>query len=43
MSRAKRLLPGTDKTAGEIAWETGYSSPQHFSNAFKKELGITPK
>lgn len=42
MSKAKRLLLGTDKTAGEIAWETGYSSPQHFSNAFKKEFGIPP-
>ena len=42
MSLAKRLLLGTDKSAKEIAYETGYSSPQHFSNAFKKQFGITP-
>lgn len=43
MSLAKRLLLGTDKTAKEIAYQTGYSSPQHFSNAFKKKYGVTPK
>lgn len=42
MSLAKRLLLGTDKSAKEIAYQTGYSSPQHFSNAFKKEFGVTP-
>lgn len=43
MSLAKKLLLGSDKSAKEIAYETGYSSPQHFSRAFKKEFGITPK
>ncbi len=42
MSLAKRLLLGTDKTAKEIAYQTGYSSPQHFSTAFKKQFGVTP-
>ena len=42
MSLAKRLLLGTDKSAKEIAYQTGYNSPQHFSNAFKKEFGVTP-
>ncbi len=42
MILAKRLLLGTDKSAKEIAYETGYSSPQHFSNAFKKKFGVTP-
>lgn len=42
MSMARRLLLGTDKSAKEIAYETGYSSPQHFSNAFKKKFGVTP-
>lgn len=42
MNLAKRLLLGTDKSAKEIAYETGYSSPQHFSKAFKKEFGNTP-
>ena len=43
MNMAKCLLLGTDKTAKEIAYQTGYSSPQHFSNAFKKKFGVTPK
>ena len=43
MSLAKKLLLGTDKSAKEIAYETGYSSPQHFSTAFKKEFGFSPK
>ena len=42
MILAKKLLLGTDKSAKEIAFETGYSSPQHFSKAFKKEFGKTP-
>lgn len=42
MTLAKRLLLGTDKSAKEVAYETGYSSPQHFSIAFKKEFGTSP-
>ncbi len=42
MNLAKNLLLGTNKSAKEIAYETGYSSPQHFSKAFKKEFGKTP-
>lgn len=42
MSLAKKLLLGTNKTAKEIAYESGYSSPQHFSNAFKKSFGMSP-
>lgn len=42
MSLAKKLLLGTDKSAKEIAYETGYSSPQHFTKAFKREFSFTP-
>lgn len=35
------LLEGK-KQATEIAFELGYCSLQHFSNAFKKKFGITP-
>lgn len=42
MSLAKRLLLDTQKSAKEIAYEVGYSSPQHFSKAFKKEFDTTP-
>ncbi|MTI30281.1 helix-turn-helix domain-containing protein, partial [Xanthovirga aplysinae] len=43
MNIAKNLLLESDKSAKEIAFETGYSSPQHFSKAFKKEFGVAPK
>lgn len=42
MSLAKKLLLGTEKTAQEIAYEAGYSSPQHFSKAFKNTFGVSP-
>lgn len=42
MDNARRLLLNTEKSAKEIAYETGYSSPQHFSRAFKKEFKTTP-
>lgn len=40
---AQAYLRDTDKTAAEIAYELGYSTPQHFNNAFKKRFGLTPK
>jgi AraC family transcriptional activator of pyochelin receptor len=39
---ARRYLLDTDKTAAEISFELGYSTPQHFNNAFKKYFGSTP-
>lgn len=42
MNLAQKMLKDTNKTAKEIAYELGYSSPQHFGNAFKKEFGVTP-
>jgi AraC-like DNA-binding protein len=39
---ANQYLLDTDKTSAEIAYELGYASPQHFSNAFKKKFGVTP-
>lgn len=42
MNLAKRLLLDSNKTTTEIAYEIGYSSPQHFSKAFKKTFKITP-
>ena len=42
MSRAKQLLLDTQKPVKEIAYEIGYSSPQHFSNAFRRRYGVAP-
>ena len=43
LHHARNMLLGGDKTAAEIAYELGYSSPQHFSTQFRKKFGITPK
>jgi len=39
---AKTDLLEKKKSAAEIAFELGYSSAQHFSNAFKKKFGVPP-
>jgi len=39
---AKTDLLEKKKTVSEIAFELGYSSVQHFSNAFKKKFGVSP-
>lgn len=36
------LLVDKQKTASQVAYELGYSSPQHFSKAFKNKFGIPP-
>lgn len=40
---ATRLLRETDATALEIALEVGYEDPSHFSRAFKRIAGISPR
>ncbi len=39
---ARQYLLDTRKTAAEISAELGYSTPQHFNNAFKKRFGSPP-
>ncbi|HTI08294.1 MAG TPA: AraC family transcriptional regulator [Puia sp.] len=39
---AHRYLLDTQKTAAEISFELGYSTPQHFNTAFKKKFGVPP-
>jgi len=39
---AKTDLLEKTKSVSEIAFELGYSSVQHFSNAFKKKFGVSP-
>jgi len=41
--RAKILLLRTDNSAAEIAEELGYKDQFHFSKAFKKECGTSPR
>jgi AraC-like DNA-binding protein len=42
LERAQMLLLEREKSVSEIAYELGYSSPQHFSTAFKKRFGQSP-
>jgi len=39
---ARQYLLDTPRTAAEIGYQLGYSTPQHFNNAFKKRFGNTP-
>jgi AraC-like DNA-binding protein len=42
LDMAKQDLMQNNKSLTEIAYETGYSSLSHFSNAFKKRYGTSP-
>jgi AraC-like DNA-binding protein len=42
MSRAHKLLEGTDDTVSQVAYRSGYSHPHSFTLAFKKYFGYTP-
>ena len=42
LEQARHQLHG-EKSITEIAYELGYSSPQHFSFAFRKKFGVSPK
>ena len=39
---ARQYLLDTPRTAADIGYQLGYSTPQHFNNAFKKRFGNTP-
>lgn len=43
MHLARQLLIDTDQQIKNIALEVGYSTPQHFSTAFRKHFGAAPK
>lgn len=43
LEMARNDLLNTDKSATGIACELGYSSLQHFSAAFKKKFGVSPR
>lgn len=42
VERAKNLLLGSNYTVSEIAYEFGFSYPQHFSKLFKNKTGFSP-
>ncbi|BDS15008.1 helix-turn-helix transcriptional regulator [Aureispira anguillae] len=43
LTKARFLLETTTKNIGEIAFETGFESPSHFTQLFKKQFGLSPK
>lgn len=43
MRLAARLLIDSEKLIQEISAEVGYSTPQHFSYAFKNRFGVSPR
>jgi LacI family transcriptional regulator len=42
LRNAKELLASTDLQIGQIAERTGFSTPEYFSAAFKKQTGVCP-
>lgn len=42
MKKALQMLQESDASISDIAMDTGFKTPQHFSTAFKKHYGITP-
>ena len=42
IEKAKELLAETDLSMKEICGNIGYSDPNYFSRAFKKNVGVTP-
>lgn len=42
LHKAKSLLQTTDLNISEIAFETGFKDPAHFTHAFKEEFGENP-
>ena len=42
IERARALLARSSQTVGDIAFQTGFSSPAHFAAAFRHRLGVTP-
>jgi AraC family transcriptional activator of pyochelin receptor len=43
MEIAKSKLEKKQTTISQLAYELGYSSPQHFSTVFKNTFGYPPK
>jgi two-component system, response regulator YesN len=43
MEKAAELLRNTDQKMNQIAVKIGYSDESHFSSAFKKHFGVSPK
>lgn len=43
LARSQQLLRDTGLNISEIAWQTGFKTPAHFSRAFKKKFRQSPR
>ncbi|AFY45507.1 transcriptional regulator, AraC family [Nostoc sp. PCC 7107] len=43
ITQAKKLLSATEKSIEKISEQVGFQSQSHFTNVFRKFMGITPK
>lgn len=43
LEKSKELLGNSKLSISEIAYSTGFSSPNYFSTSFKNKFGKTPK
>jgi len=42
LQHAKQLLEAGEKNVSEVAYSTGFSSPNYFSTCFKEKYGVSP-
>jgi AraC family transcriptional regulator len=42
MNAARRLLRETKMSVLDVALEVGYANPEHFSQLFRRETGLSP-
>ena len=42
LNHAMHLLSNMNKTVSEVAFESGFENPSHFSRSFKERFGISP-
>jgi len=43
LEKARRLLRETNRSVIEIGLDVGYTSPSHFAQIFRREVGISPR
>jgi AraC-type DNA-binding domain-containing proteins len=43
LEQARNIIQAGGKTVTAVAYETGYSTLQHFSNEFKRKFGVSPR
>ena len=43
MDRAKNLLENTTDKMAFVAYDSGFTSPEHMYQTFVRELGVSPK